>query len=171
MQIGTARSGQWCVTWAHAHEVLQSHGCIGFTWGGRFWRRIRGRGCALNNRGVFRLQVSPPPDSHNDETQMACSPLPSLFLTLPASVTGARTPGVGAHSWVTEIASRGISARFRGWLGSFQWKPLDILGTQPIFRTLVINNINIIIVINGDFKWVSFLNEVSTPIANLLELI
>jgi len=24
-------------------------------------------------------------------------PLPSLFLTLPASVTGARTPGVGAH--------------------------------------------------------------------------
>ena len=86
-------------------------------------------------------------------------------------MTGARTPGVGAHGWVTGIASHGIATQFRGWLASFQWKPLDILGTQPTFRTLVINNINIIIVINGDFKWVSFLNEVSTPIANLLELI
>ena len=131
MHIGTARSGQWCVTWAHAHEVLQSHGCTG-------WRFCR-FSCATLPRGLV--------------------PPPLLIFNTACQCNRCQDAWCGG-SWL----SNGDCYSVQGLAGQL---PVEALGhpcTQPTFCTLVINNINIIIVINGNFKWVSFLNEVSTPI-------
>ena len=54
---------------------------------------------------------------------------PSLLLV---SVTGAWTPGMGAHGLGAGISSHGSATWFRGWLAGFQRKPLDIPSTQPL---------------------------------------
>ena len=47
------------------------------------------------------------------------------FFPLLVLVTGAWTPGVGAHVLVAGIASLVSATRSRGWMVGFQWKPLE----------------------------------------------
>jgi len=45
---------------------------------------------------------------------------------------------MGAHGWLAGFASHRNETQSRGWLAGFQWKPLDIRGTQPPFQDVVV---------------------------------
>lgn len=62
------------------------------------------------------------PKSHGCTCWRSCR---SLFFPLLVLVTGAWTPGVGAHVLVAGIASLVSATRSRGWMVGFQWKPLE----------------------------------------------
>ena len=43
-----------------------------------------------------------------------------------------------AHGWIVRIASHGSAIWSSDWLAALKWKPLDIPGTQPSFRDVVV---------------------------------